>query len=284
MPEQPHYDDFDAPFGTYFDEKIKTLESLTDPAFLQENVTKNYVVVGTQNRRVRDNQLVWAINNMSEIFTAEPVIVTAYNAARRTNEWPTDLGPPFMDIPEVPPTTWDYTNMTKNLTPGPGPYTEKSGVPIIRLKMGDVVQIVMQNSYNLGAHSEAHPWHLHGHSFWQVGQGVGIYDPKVDDANFNLVNPAKRDTYAIYPDAWVAIRFKADNPGVWGFHCHVSPHLVMGMGLLVITSPDLLDEPPPASTSCLETSFSKSSASTLHSNMVLITKGLIALTAAFMLV
>ena len=28
---------------------------------------------------------------------------------------------------------------------------------------------------------------------------------------------------------WRAVRFTASNPGVWMIHCHILPHMVMGM-------------------------------------------------------
>ena len=61
--------------------------------------------------------------------------------------------------------------------------------------------------------SEQHPWHLHGHDFWVLGWGEGIYDPKVDQAKFNLENPIKRNVVTLFPLGWVAIRYVADNPG-----------------------------------------------------------------------
>ncbi|GLJ51148.1 hypothetical protein SUGI_1088710 [Cryptomeria japonica] len=47
-----------------------------------------------------------------------------------------------------------------------------------------------------------------------------------------MVNPPLRNTVAVFPYGWTAIRFKADNPGVWAFHCHVEAHFFMGMGVI----------------------------------------------------
>ena len=37
----------------------------------------------------------------------------------------------------------------------------------------------------------------------------------------------------------MVVRFKADNPGVWPFHCHITWHFVMGMQVVIIE-----DQPP----------------------------------------
>ncbi len=60
---------------------------------------------------------------------------------------------------------------------------------------------------------EVHPFHLHGNSFYIVGSGSGNYDPATSPATFNLVNPPLRNTYGVPYGGWVAIRFRADNPG-----------------------------------------------------------------------
>ena len=39
------------------------------------------------------------------------------------------------------------------------------------------------------------------------------------------------------------VRFKADNPGVWPFHCHITWHFVMGMQVIFIESPDKIPAP-----------------------------------------
>lgn len=42
-----------------------------------------------------------------------------------------------------------------------------------------------------------------------------------------------RDTVYIPRRGHAVLRFRADNPGVWLFHCHILWHLGSGMGLLV---------------------------------------------------
>ena len=40
----------------------------------------------------------------------------------------------------------------------------------------------------------------------------------------NLVNPIQKDTVPVPDGGFVALRFKADNPGFWLFHCHMAWH------------------------------------------------------------
>jgi iron transport multicopper oxidase len=49
-----------------------------------------------------------------------------------------------------------------------------------------------------------------------------------------------RDTVSIPANGFIVLRFIADNPGVWFFHCHIDLHLVGGMGSTLIEAPDEL--------------------------------------------
>lgn len=108
----------------------------------------------------------------------------------------------------------------------------KRGTNVKSVQYGDVVQVVLQNAQALGILD--HPFHLHGHDFYVVGRGYGVYDPAKDPAKFNLVNPPMFNTYALPNGGWVAFRFKADNPGVWFFHCHFERHKTWGMMMAFI--------------------------------------------------
>ena len=46
-----------------------------------------------------------------------------------------------------------------------------------------------------------------------------------------------RDTVEVQPNGFIVIRFKANNPGVWFFHCHVDWHLEQGLALLLVENP-----------------------------------------------
>jgi FtsP/CotA-like multicopper oxidase with cupredoxin domain len=199
---------------------------------------------------------------VSNAFSAEPVLVTAYDAVRADGAaiWPDTNIPNTVTVPDQPPTIWNFTETLQD--EGVSIFNEERGVAVYKFVKGDVVDVVLQNSRALNGAPELHSWHLHGHSFYVVGQGIGNYNP--DDTSdalwWNVQNPVLRDTMSLWPNGWTAIRFKADNVGAWPFHCTMTPHSVMGMGFNVITSPDLLTAPPPGLVSCLKTSVDPAAA------------------------
>ncbi|KAL2535949.1 Plant L-ascorbate oxidase [Forsythia ovata] len=65
--------------------------------------------------------------------------------------------------------------------------------------------------------------------FWDMEKGSLL---KKMRRNFNLKNPPLRNTAVVFPYGWTALRFVADNPGAWAFHCHIEPHFHMGMGVI----------------------------------------------------
>lgn len=79
-----------------------------------------------------------------------------------------------------------------------------------------------------------HPMHLHGHKFWVLAQGHG-YPPSNLFASLDLENPLRRDTASVEAFGWTLLRFVADNPGVWAFHCHVSWHAEAGLLMQFVT-------------------------------------------------
>ncbi|CAG8489834.1 10839_t:CDS:2 [Diversispora eburnea] len=82
-----------------------------------------------------------------------------------------------------------------------------------------------------------HPFHLHGHNFYLIGTGQGS---TVDPNLYDFETPPIRDTVTVPKFGWVVIRFVADNPGVWGFHCHIEWHLEMGMLAQLVELPSIL--------------------------------------------
>lgn len=254
-PVQPTWDDEEV--GPALDAKLFTQdpESHQEEAIaLTSNVTTAYIMVGTQARRFQDNRLRWAVNNISNTPEPEPLIVKARRTAQADA-----LGaiPHTVDIAGTPPTTWNYTDLVDS-TGGPGIFLQDVMPLVLRLQDGDVVDIVMQNSLALNGVAEVHPWHLHGHAFWIIGQGTGTFDPDTGPETFNLVNPVLRDTFTLWPLGWTAIRFHANNPGVWEFHCHILSHNVMGMGLSIVVSAQDVPDPPPGAVSCTEESLTGS--------------------------
>ncbi|GKV25327.1 hypothetical protein SLEP1_g34782 [Rubroshorea leprosula] len=100
---------------------------------------------------------------------------------------------------------------------------------IYKLEFGSTVDIILQNANTMkNETSETHPWHLHGHDFRVLGYGEGKFNLKTDVNKYNLVNPIMKNTVLLHPHGWTAVRFKADSPDVWLFHCHIEAHFFMG--------------------------------------------------------
>jgi FtsP/CotA-like multicopper oxidase with cupredoxin domain len=81
-----------------------------------------------------------------------------------------------------------------------------------------------------------HPIHLHGHDFFVIGNGAGLFDEAT--ANLNWQNPTRRDTTSLPAAGWLAIAYRSDNPGTWLMHCHIAFHIAEGFGMQFIEAPD----------------------------------------------
>uniref|UniRef100_A0A0E0DCI3 Laccase n=1 Tax=Oryza meridionalis TaxID=40149 RepID=A0A0E0DCI3_9ORYZ len=112
---------------------------------------------------------------------------------------------------------------------GGGPLLTKRGTKVKVLEYGTVVEVVFQD-----LSSENHPMHLHGFAFYVVGRGSGTFDERRDPKTYNLVDPLFQNTVSVPKSGWAAIRFRADNPGVWFMHCHFDRHVVWGMDTVFI--------------------------------------------------
>ncbi|MBA0638461.1 hypothetical protein Godav_029475 [Gossypium davidsonii] len=113
---------------------------------------------------------------------------------------------------------------------------------------GDAVEMVLQTT-RLGA-GGSHPIHLHGFSFYWVGIGTGNFNNETDPSTYNLVDPPFINTVHSPAAGWVALRFFANNPGVWYMHCHFERHNSWGMSTVLIvrngTTTETSMRPPPS--------------------------------------
>ncbi|KAG8165196.1 hypothetical protein KVR01_005471 [Diaporthe batatas] len=112
----------------------------------------------------------------------------------------------------------------------------------------EVVDLILQN-FDEGNH----PFHLHGaqmfilaagHGYFpgykELGlqdEGKGLLDP---NNNTIIANPVRRDVTTIEAFGWTLVRFIADNPGVWLFHCHMIWHAEAGMAMQFASRLDLM--------------------------------------------
>jgi hypothetical protein len=59
------------------------------------------------------------------------------------------------------------------------------------------------------------------------------------------IYPPEKDTIIVPTGGYVVIRFKANNPGAWFFHCHIDLHNTNGMGMVLL---EASNKYPPAPT------------------------------------
>lgn len=108
------------------------------------------------------------------------------------------------------------------------------------LHYGEVIEIVLNNM-----DPGIHPFHLHGHTFQVILRSQGsdddddpqVYDPSNPDHTNFPSYPMVRDTVHANPNGFFVLRFKAENPGVWFFHCHVDWHLEQGLAITLVEAP-----------------------------------------------
>ncbi|EWG47525.1 hypothetical protein FVEG_07601 [Fusarium verticillioides 7600] len=99
------------------------------------------------------------------------------------------------------------------------------------LERDEIVQLVINN------HDDGrHPFHLHGHHFqvlYRSDDDAGDFDGSVEFAE----TPMRRDTVVVNGNGNAVLRFKADNPGVWLFHCHIEWHVTSGLIATFVEDP-----------------------------------------------
>ncbi|KAM7260955.1 hypothetical protein ACFE04_026430 [Oxalis oulophora] len=132
------------------------------------------------------------------------------------------------DFPGTPLKFYDFVNGAPNNIPNDT--NTLSGTRVKVLEYGTRVQIIFQDTNTIS--TDNHPIHLHGYSFYVVGYGTGNYNPQT--TNFNLEDPPYMNTIGVPVGGWAAIRFKADNPGVWFMHCHLDVHQSWGLSTVLI--------------------------------------------------
>jgi len=107
--------------------------------------------------------------------------------------------------------------------------------------IGEVLEIVIQNTGADGGGLDYHPFHAHGAHFWDLGSGNGTFNATANDEYWENVGhqPPVRDTTLLYryTDStgngtvmgYRAWRLRVTEPGVWMIHCHILQHMLMGM-------------------------------------------------------
>ncbi|KAF4352284.1 hypothetical protein F8388_005931 [Cannabis sativa] len=214
----------DTSFATKFANKLRSLANTRFPANVPQKVDKHFfftIGLGTNPCQHNNtcqgptNRTMFAasINNIS-FALPNTALLQAHFTGQSNRIYTTD----FPTKPIVP---FNYTGTPPNNT------MVSNGTKLVVLPFNTSVELVMQDTSILGA--ESHPVHLHGFNFFVVGQGFGNFNPNKDPANYNLVDPVERNTVGVPSGGWVAIRFLADNPGIWFMHCHLEIHTSWGL-------------------------------------------------------
>ncbi|EGV63682.1 multicopper oxidase [Yamadazyma tenuis ATCC 10573] len=115
-----------------------------------------------------------------------------------------------------------------------------SNTNAVVLQKDEVVEIVLNNR-----DPGKHPFHLHGHVFQIIKRSEKgddddnpiVYDPSNPEHKQYPEYPLRRDTLLANPNGFIILRFKATNPGVWLFHCHVDWHLEQGLAITLVEAP-----------------------------------------------
>ncbi|OVA01763.1 Multicopper oxidase [Macleaya cordata] len=167
-----------------------------------------------------------SMNNISVVHPSSSALEAHY---RNLNK-----GLFLSNFPEKPPHEFDYTGESSMKKTN---MNSEFGTKFLVVEYGTSLELVFQDTSFVNI--ENHPIHVHGHDFFVVGSGFGNFDANHDPKNYNLVDPQERNTVAVPCGGWAAIRFKADNPGVWFIHCHLEAHTTWGLatGFIVKDGP-----------------------------------------------
>ncbi|KAK6230969.1 hypothetical protein QUC31_002487 [Theobroma cacao] len=234
----------DTSFATNFASKLRSLASAQYPANVPRKVDKHFFfTVGLGTSACQQNQTCQGPNGTKFAASVNNVSFTMPTTALlQAHFFGQSNGVYTPDFPINPIIPFNYTGTPPNNT------MVSNGTKVVVLPFNTSVELIMQDTSILGA--ESHPLHLHGFNFFVVGQGFGNFDPNKDPANFNLVDPIERNTVGVPSGGWVAIRFLADNPGVWFMHCHLEVHTSWGLKMAWIVLDGKLPNqkllPPPA--------------------------------------
>ncbi|XP_050459859.1 uncharacterized protein LOC126855865 isoform X3 [Cataglyphis hispanica] len=121
---------------------------------------------------------------------------------------------------------------------------------VLQVKINSVVELLLIDE---GVPYDAnHPFHLHGYQFRvvamkKIGSNITAAEVKELDRqgliNRSLTRAPLKDTVTVPDGGYTIVRFHANNPGYWLFHCHIEFHAEIGMALIFKVGED--EEMPP---------------------------------------
>lgn len=175
-----------------------------------------------------ESMLVAYMNNVSFHLPEKTVSLLEARWHRRNT---TTINVTVEELPGRPARVFNFTDLALiPLIPGgKGEELEptRKATTVRRFAHNATVEVVFQSTAAL--QSDSNPMHVHGHDFFVLAQGKGNYDAARDVGRYNLVDPPMKNTVQVPRLGWAAIRFVADNPGMWFMHCHFEYHIATGM-------------------------------------------------------
>ncbi|KAI5285769.1 laccase, multicopper oxidase, benzenediol:oxygen oxidorectuctase [Ascosphaera acerosa] len=147
-----------------------------------------------------ENLVPWLPRDVDSSTDSTQLNIQFYNGSEKQDFFQWTVG----TIPLVA----DWSNPT-NMLIQEGTFSFPDDANIHDLnKDGEWAYYILEDGTGLNV---SHPFHLHGHDFAILGTGNGTYNGLT--AALNLKNPPRRDTATMPGGGWLAIAFKADNPG-----------------------------------------------------------------------
>ncbi|KAM0733524.1 Laccase-1 [Formica fusca] len=145
--------------------------------------------------------------------------------------------PPLSQPKDIPNNQYcNRTTLPESCANGVCTCTHKVDIPL-----NSVVEILLVDEVQ--GINLSHPFHMHGYTFYVMAMG----EANTSSINWEMVRemdrknqvnrcfdkPVKKDTIAVPYNGYVVLRFLANNPGYWLFHCHFIYHQTVGMEMLL---------------------------------------------------
>ncbi|KAI6649453.1 Laccase-4-like [Oopsacas minuta] len=200
---------------------------------------------------------------------------------------------------------------------------------VLTFDFNKTVQIVVSA---VGEFLSAHPLHIHGHTYHVVKVGYPTYyenngyaavpNPDIDCGqgpqqttqarscgayNFSCTNPSwsepspiltinsktpRKDVIIVPTGGYVVVNLISDNPGWWFAHCHIEPHQLNGMALVINEAPGYQNPAPEELVNCQDyifnseefyelIAFNPNQAGTIQVSIILLLMSMLALLIVF---
>ncbi|KAN0062139.1 hypothetical protein ACQY0O_005562 [Thecaphora frezii] len=242
---------------------LAPLEGHGEPCPPDSAVTRTVVIKGQMNptNKPGSKGLQWWVNRVpysEETTTTVPFLVDMYTGQkpRPSLKRAKAKKNPWTDVVKSDVIRADATNVAlarkhhlQQL------YDDVTGVYLAQ--PGEVIDIIIINRPSKTANNtEVHPWHMHSAKHWTRATMNGTFSFEAYEAALadttRFVHPIRRDTTSVYPGpgasylnqtiedpakddgGWSVLRYRVeeDDAGIYPLHCHIAPHLKMGMAVV----------------------------------------------------